>query len=93
MIENVRVRVRVRGLVQGVWFRAYTQRMAAGRPVTGWVRNMPDGTVEAEIQGPQDEVNALVDDIRGGPPGARVDEARVEPIAHLDEEERFEIRY
>lgn len=64
--------VRVSGQVQGVSYRAFVQRAARRRKVTGWVRNMPDGTVNAHLEGPEDAVRGLINDLRGGPPSARV---------------------
>lgn len=69
----VRRRVTVRGRVQGVWFRESARRRAGELGVSGWVRNNPDGTVEAEIEGPAQEVAVLVSWLGLGPPQARVD--------------------
>jgi acylphosphatase len=77
------VRVRVEGMVQGVYYRAATRQMARELGVCGWVRNERDGSVEALLQGPEEAVDALVDWCRHGPPGARVDLVSVEP-AHPD---------
>lgn len=66
--------VRVRGRVQGVFFRDSTRRQAHRLGVSGWVRNAADGTVEAWLEGPPEGVDRLVDWMRaGGPPSARVD--------------------
>ena len=56
----VRAHLIVRGRVQGVWFRGSMQEEAERLGVAGWVRNRPDGTVEAEIEGERDAVDALV---------------------------------
>jgi acylphosphatase len=69
----VRRNVVVRGRVQGVWFRESTRRRADELGLTGWVRNNADGTVEAEVEGPADDVAVLVSWLRHGPPQARVD--------------------
>ena len=63
----VRYRVLISGLVQGVNFRAACQRMAWQRGVTGWVRNLDDGRVEAVFEGPAGDVAHLVDWARRGP--------------------------
>ncbi len=68
-----RRRVVVRGLVQGVWFRDSTLRLAQRHRVAGWVRNRADGTVEAVFEGDPGAVERLVDFCRVGPPDARVD--------------------
>jgi acylphosphatase len=64
----------VRGRVQGVGFRYFVQEAAAREGLRGWVRNMPDGRVEAEVEGDQDAANRFEARIRRGPSGARVDE-------------------
>ena len=70
--EAVARRVRVRGRVQGVFFRDSCRREASSRGVSGWVRNCSDGTVEAWFEGPPDAVEALVDWSRRGPSQAEV---------------------
>ena len=68
----VRYRVLITGRVQGVNFRAACQRMAWQRGVTGWVRNLDDGRVEAVFEGPPEAVARLVDWCGSGPALARV---------------------
>jgi len=63
----VRYRVLISGQVQGVNFRAACQRMAWQRGVTGWVRNLDDGRVEAVFEGPAEDVRHLLDWARHGP--------------------------
>ena len=70
---NVSARVRVYGMVQGVWFRAWTAREAAALGLDGWVRNRIDGSVEALFQGPEAAVEEMILRCRVGPPAARVD--------------------
>lgn len=69
---RVRRRVVVSGRVQGVWFRNACRREAQAVGLAGWVRNRPDGTVEAAFEGSPDAVAALVAWCRTGPPRARV---------------------
>ena len=69
----VRRRVRVWGSVQGVFFRATCAREAALRGVAGWVRNLPDGSVEAVFEGEAHAVEAMTGWCRRGPEGANVD--------------------
>jgi acylphosphatase len=78
---STRVRLRITGRVQGVWYRGATEAEARRLGVDGWVRNLPDGSVEALLQGEPAAVRALVDWCRSGPPGARVTEVveTVEP--------------
>ena len=78
-------RVVVHGLVQGVFFRDSCRREAQKLGVAGWVRNRPDGTVEALFEGPEAEVGRMVDWARQGPPYARVDRVDVldeQPTGH-----------
>jgi len=74
----VRARLVVRGLVQGVWYRGSLQHEARRRGVGGWVRNRADGTVEAEVEGERDDVDAVIAWARRGPRGARVEDVSVE---------------
>ncbi|MBF0624789.1 MAG: acylphosphatase [Magnetococcales bacterium] len=64
--------VRMTGRVQGVWFRESTRREAERLGASGWVRNLPDGSVEARIYGPPAVVEALVAWCRQGSPMAQV---------------------
>ncbi len=73
-----RARVRVRGRVQGVFFRAETRDRARSLGLAGWVRNCPDGTVEAVFEGEEARVRSMVDWCREGPPGSTVDGVDVE---------------
>jgi acylphosphatase len=70
--HTVRARVLVRGRVQGVWFRQSTADAARTLGVTGWVRNLADGSVEAAFEGPRTTVESAVDYVRTGPPRAEV---------------------
>lgn len=73
-----RRRVVVHGLVQGVYFRDTTRRRAVSAGVAGWVRNRPDGTVEAVFEGEPAAVEQLVAFCREGPRSARVDRVEIE---------------
>jgi acylphosphatase len=66
------VRVVVRGRVQGVGFRFFTQREASSRKVRGWVRNCADGSVEAQLEGEAAAIDALLARLRRGPAHAAV---------------------
>jgi acylphosphatase len=72
-----RVRVRVDGRVQGVFFRATCRRRADELGLGGWVRNTPDGGVEAIFEGDPDAVQAILQWCREGPPHADVDSVEV----------------
>lgn len=74
--------ITIYGIVQGVWFRATTREQAQRLGVIGWVRNTPDGAVEALMQGDDGPVDALLAWCSQGPPGARVEKitaVEVEP--------------
>jgi acylphosphatase len=85
MADLVGCRVVVSGRVQGVWFRETVRRSAERHDVAGFVRNLPDGTVEALFEGPPAEVRSMIEVCRRGPPSARVDGivVREEPLRGL----------
>ncbi len=70
----IQTRVLVSGKVQGVFFRDFTRRTALDHGVAGWVRNLPDGRVEAVLEGDRSAVDAVLERLREGPPSARVDD-------------------
>jgi acylphosphatase len=83
--------VLISGLVQDVWFRATTAQHAIPAGVDGWVRNLPDGRVEAVLEGTADAVNEMIDFCSRGPEMARVD--RIEVVEEASENlEGFRIR-
>jgi len=69
----------ISGRVQGVGFRYFSADLAAREGVTGWVRNLPDGRVEAHMEGEAEAVMRVERALRQGPPGARVDAFDVDP--------------
>ena len=73
-----RVHLLISGVVQGVGFRFATQREASRLGLRGWVRNRPDGRVEAVAEGPAEAVERFVDWCQRGPPGALVRDVAVE---------------
>ena len=72
-----RIRVRIRGRVQGVFFRAEAQARAESLGVAGWISNAPDGSVEAVFEGEPERVDSIVDWCRRGPAGAQVEDVEV----------------
>jgi acylphosphatase len=91
MAHTQRVRVRIRGRVQGVFFRAETRARARSLGLGGWVRNAHDGTVEAAFEGSSERVQSMLDWCRRGPSLAQVEDVSVdseEPEGEVD----FEIR-
>lgn len=89
-----RLHVWVKGLVQGVFFRDSTQREAERLHLGGWVRNLPDGRVEAVFQGDEGACERALEFVRRGPRSARVDKVDFQ-WEDGDEENLigFEIRY
>ena len=73
MTGEVAVEALIRGRVQGVWYRSWTEEEARRRGLSGWVRNNPDGTVTALFAGPPETVADMLDACRAGPLAARVD--------------------
>ncbi len=90
---KVRTHVYVSGYVQGVWFRSHTREAAERLGVCGWVRNMPDGRVEAVFEGDEEKVEAMVDFCRRGPPGAHIEAVEVKREQYKGEFSDFGIRY
>ncbi len=83
----------VRGLVQGVFFRATTQKQARALKLTGWVRNLRDGRVEVVAEGEAAAVEALAHWAKRGPPGARVEEVVVQEEEVTGEFDDFRVSY
>ena len=81
----------VRGLVQGVGFRWYALEAASRLGLTGWVKNRPDGSVEAEAEGPADDVDEFAAALRRGPQAARVDAVEQRDVPAVRTGESFEI--
>jgi acylphosphatase len=88
-----RVHVFIKGIVQGVFFRAYTQKAAMGFQLNGWVRNLPDGRVEALFEGSQPEVDAMIDWCRRGPSNAIVKQLDIIDEPYAGEFTGFHILY
>jgi len=93
MTEKFRAHVIVSGRVQGVFFRAETQDAAQRIGVTGWVRNLADGTVEAVFEGDRNLVEEAIAWCRQGSPMARVDGVQVDWETRLEGFDRFSVRH
>jgi acylphosphatase len=74
-------RIRIIGRVQGVFFRQWTANTAKHLGVSGWVRNCPDGSVQVSASGEFEAVEALIKELRNGPPMAEVDDLVIEETA------------
>ena len=90
-MSNTRVSVIVTGRVQGVCFRYATHRQALAIGVTGWVKNLPDGSVQTCIQGEETTVKQLLDWLHDGPPNARVDQIEIDRQEYIEEFNGFQI--
>ena len=86
------VQVVISGWVQGVAFRANCQRQANALGVTGWVRNLWDGSVEAVLEGPDDAVDAMIRWCHQGPPSAEVTGVEVTEVKPCPQHRSFYIR-
>jgi Acylphosphatases len=88
-----RVHVYVSGRVQGVFFRAETQRAAMSFNLTGWVRNVPDGQVEAVFEGEDENVDKMIAWCHIGPPAARVEKVLTEEEPYTSSFSAFSIKH
>lgn len=92
MGDTARAHLIISGRVQGVYFRAETQRAALRIGVTGWVRNKRDGTVEAEVEGASKDVAALIEWCKRGAPLSKVDRVDVAWKDYQGGWDTFEVR-
>jgi len=73
MNDPAAVNAIVHGRVQGVYYRAFVRRRAAELGLTGYARNLPDGTVEVRAEGEREQLQRLIGYLESGPPAARVE--------------------
>lgn len=90
---KVRAHILVSGRVQGVFFRSEAEYEAIKRNVYGWIRNLPDGRVEAIFEGEKEAVEELVEFCRRGPHGAKVSKVEVRWEEYTGEFKGFRVRY
>lgn len=83
----------VKGHVQGVYFRAFTEKYAVSLGLTGYVRNLPSGGVEVHAEGEREKLVELVKQLRLGPPYAKVTDIAVEWKEHTGKFKIFQINY
>ena len=86
-----RAHIVVTGYVQGVFYRHTTAQRARARGLTGWVRNLPDGRVEAVLEGEESDVRDVVEWCRSGPAHATVEDVEIEWQAALSDSSDFRI--
>lgn len=92
MGELCRKHVMISGRVQGVGFRWYTRAQARALGLVGWVRNLPEGRVEAVFQGPEENVDAMVEWCYTGSPSSRVRAVAVSDEPVVNREDDFDVR-
>ena len=90
---RVKAHVFISGRVQGVFFRYETKRIALRLGVSGWIRNLPDGRVEAVFEGEKSDVEEMIRFCHVGPPGAIVKNVKVIWEQPTGEFQGFQIRY
>jgi acylphosphatase len=83
----------IRGRVQGVFFRDFVRIHAGRLGLSGYVRNLPDGSVEVRAEGDRADLEKLLEHLKKGPPAARVEEVRVEWSASAGKYLGFDVRY
>lgn len=93
MADNIRVQAIISGRVQGVFFRMETKRKADACDVCGWVRNLPDGRVEAIFEGKRPDVEEVLAWCRQGPPASRVEEVKTSEHPVTEGCDGFDIRH
>lgn len=91
-MAKVRAHVYISGRVQGVYFRYFARRLAEQHGLTGWVRNLPDGRVEALFEGERESVSQILEWCHQGPPGALVGGVQVAWEQYTGEYSRFAVR-
>ena len=91
-MAEIRAHLFITGRVQGVFFRACTREEAQKRKLTGWVRNLYDGRVEAVFEGQEEAVQSMISWCHSGPPHAVVNDVSVEIGKPTGTESHFDIR-
>ena len=92
-MENARISLEISGVVQGVFYRLYTKRKADEIGVTGWVKNLPRGSVKIVAEGPNEKLTKFIKWCWDGSPSAQVSDIRVEWQDYEGEYSIFKIRY
>jgi len=92
-MANQRIRIFVKGKVQGVFFRQALKVKAKQNNVVGWVKNLPDGRVESVLEGDEEDVNVVVEWCHGGPANARVEDVEIKNEKFENEFSEFSVLY
>ncbi len=93
MSEKARAQILVSGLVQMVFFRSYTRQKARDLGLTGWVKNLADGRVEALFEGDRETIEKMIEWAKKGPPSAQVDGCEVIWQEYKGEFKDFKIQH
>ena len=93
MKEKIRAHILVSGIVQGVFFRANTAEKARELSLLGWVKNLPDGRVEAVFEGEKEKIEEIIDWLKSHPGMSKVEKVEVDWQEARGDFENFEIRY
>jgi acylphosphatase len=93
MTDLASLRATVSGRVHGVFFRAFVESLAEELNLTGYVRNLPDGTVEVRAEGERQQLDRLVGYLRKGPPVSRVDGVKTDWTEYTGNFKDFRVRY
>lgn len=88
---KTRIHAFISGLVQGIFFRSNTKTLAIQLNLTGWVRNLQDGRVEVVAEGEKENINKLIQFLKKGPPGARVENVEIKNEEYKDEFKNFKV--
>lgn len=92
-MSKQRIRIFVKGKVQGVFFRQALKVIAKKNDVFGWVKNLKDGRVEAVLEGDEEKVNRLIEWSHGGPANARVEDVAIRNEKFIGEFSKFDVLY
>jgi len=92
-METKKAHLWIEGRVQGVFYRAFTRDLALRFGLKGWVKNLPDGRVEAVFEGPEDKIQEAIKYCWQGPPAATVTDIKIQWEEPTGEFDGFEIRY
>jgi acylphosphatase len=90
---TTRVHLLITGRVQGVWFRANTKKKAQALDLKGWVKNLPNGSVEAVFEGEKEKVDQIIQWCKKGPSFARVDDVQIQWETPVGDFSTFTITY
>jgi acylphosphatase len=93
MADPASLQATVYGRVQGVYFRAFVTQCASELGLTGYVRNLPDGTVKVQAEGKRQQLEKLVGYLKEGPPAARIDKVVTSWSEYTGDYSGFRVRY